>query len=116
MSDVAEALGMSVGSLYTYAVSKEGWFDLVLKRALAAPGYRLPSTLPAPHRTPQQTVRWLRRRLDFKSDFPLLDAAEQPPHPRRHGMAAASPGTRIRLRNRRSEVRILSGACGNAYS
>jgi AcrR family transcriptional regulator len=82
MSDIAEALGVSVGSLYTYAASKEGLFDLVLKRALAPPGYRLPTNLPAPHRTPEQTVRWLRRRLDFKSDFPLLDAAGEPPHPR----------------------------------
>jgi AcrR family transcriptional regulator len=81
MSDIAEALGVSVGSLYTYAASKEGLFDLVLRRALV-PGYRLPSELPAPHRTPEQTVRWLRRRLDFKSDFPLLDASGEPPHPR----------------------------------
>jgi AcrR family transcriptional regulator len=82
MSDIAEALGVSVGSLYTYAASKEALFDLVLKRSLAPPGYHLPSNLPAPHRTPEQTVRWLRRRLDFKSDFPLLDAAGEPPHPR----------------------------------
>src|SRR3954451_23133661 len=81
MSDITEALDVSVGSLYTYAASKEGLFDLVLKRALAPPGYRLPSKLPAPHRTPEQTVRWLRRRLDFKSDFPLLDAAGAPPPP-----------------------------------
>jgi AcrR family transcriptional regulator len=82
MSDIADALDLSVGSLYTYAASKEGLFDLVVKRALAPPGYRLPSRLPAPHRTPEQTVRWLRRRLDFKSDFPLLDAAGRSPHPR----------------------------------
>ena len=88
MSDIADALGVSVGSLYTYAASKEGLFDLVLKRALAPPGYRLPSKLPAPHRTPEQTVRWLRRRLDFKSDFPLLDSAGAPPHPSPAAIAA----------------------------
>jgi AcrR family transcriptional regulator len=81
MADIADTLDVSVGSLYTYAASKEGLFDLVLKRTLARPGYHLPSKLPAPHRTPEQTVRWLRRRLDFTSDFPLLDAAGQPPHP-----------------------------------
>jgi AcrR family transcriptional regulator len=88
MADVADALGVSVGSLYTYVESKEGLFDLVLKRALAPPGYRLPTELPAPHRTPEQTVRWLRRRLDFKSDFPLLDAAGDPPHPSPAAIAA----------------------------
>src|SRR3954454_4496987 len=81
MSDIAEALDVSVGSLYTYVASKEGLFDLVLKSTLARPGYHLPSELPAPHRTPEQTVRWLRRRLDFKSDFPLLEVAGRAPHP-----------------------------------
>lgn len=81
MADIAETLDVSVGSLYTYVASKEALFDLVLKRALARPGYYLPGKLPAPHRTPQETVRWLRRRLDFKSDFPLLEAAGRAPHP-----------------------------------
>src|SRR3954454_15135387 len=88
MSDIAEALGVSVGSLYTYAASKEALFDLVLKRALGPRGYRLPAKLPAPHRTPDQTVRWLRRRLDFKSDFPVLQAAGESPHPRPAEVAA----------------------------
>jgi AcrR family transcriptional regulator len=88
MSDIAEALDVSVGSLYTYVESKEGLFDLVLKHALAPPGYRLPRELPAPHRTPEQTVRWLRRRLDFKSDFPILDTAGQRPHPSPAAIAA----------------------------
>jgi AcrR family transcriptional regulator len=81
MLEVADALGVSVGNLYNYVASKEALFDLVLRRTLAAPGYRLPRELPAPHRTPRQTVGWLRRRLDFKSDFPTLERAATPPYP-----------------------------------
>ena len=81
MSDIADAYGASVGNLYNYVASKEALFDMVLRRALAAENYDLPSDLPAPHRTPQDTVKWLRRRLDFKTDFPLLDSAARAPHP-----------------------------------
>ena len=78
MADVADGLGLSVGNLYNYAESKEALFDLVLRRTL---GGSLARELPAPHRTPRQTVAWLRRRLDFKSDFPLLEGAARAPHP-----------------------------------
>ena len=88
MADVAAALDLSVGNLYNYVASKEALFDLVLRRTLGPPGYRLPRELPAPHRTPRQTVAWLRRRLDFKSDFPLLETAAVPPHPSPAAIAA----------------------------
>ena len=81
MSDIADAYGASVGNLYNYVASKETLFDLVLRRALDVRGYELPRDLPAPHQTPQDTVRWLRRRLDFKSDFPVLESAARAPHP-----------------------------------
>lgn len=81
MSDIADAHGASVGNLYNYVASKQALFDLVLRRALDVRGYELPRELPAPHRTPQDTVRWLRRRLDFKSDFPVLESAASEPHP-----------------------------------
>ena len=81
MADIAEELDVSVGNLYTYVASKEALFDLVLRRTLARGDYTLPRQLPVRHRTPQQTVRWLRRRLDFRSDFPLLETAARRPHP-----------------------------------
>jgi AcrR family transcriptional regulator len=88
MADVAGALGVSVGNLYNYVASKEALFDLVLRRTLGAPGYRPPRDLPAPHRTPRQTVAWLRRRLDFESDFPALETAATAPHPSPAAIAA----------------------------
>jgi AcrR family transcriptional regulator len=88
MADIAAALGVSTGNLYNYVASKEALFDLVLRRALGPPGYRLPRELPAPHRSARQTVGWLRRRLDFKSDFPLLETAAAAPHPRPVAVAA----------------------------
>jgi AcrR family transcriptional regulator len=79
MADIAMAAGMSTGNLYNYVESKEALFDLVLRHTLGGPRYRLPDDLPAPHRTAAQTVAWLRRRLDFTSDFPLLETAARDP-------------------------------------
>ena len=79
MADVAKAAGVSTGNLYNYVESKEALFDLVLRDTLGAPGYQLPLDLPASHRTPSQTVAWLRRRLDFASDFPVLEQAADNP-------------------------------------
>jgi AcrR family transcriptional regulator len=79
MADIAKAAGVSTGNLYNYVESKEALFDLVLRDTLSGPGYRPPRDLPAAHRTPSQTVAWLRRRLDFASDFPLLEQAARDP-------------------------------------
>jgi AcrR family transcriptional regulator len=80
MAHVAEAAGVSTGNLYNYVETKEALFDLVLRQTLGLPGERLPEQLPIPHRTIPQTVSWLRRRLNFRNDFPLLEAAATEPH------------------------------------
>jgi AcrR family transcriptional regulator len=88
MGDIAEALDVSVGNLYNYVASKEALFDLVLRRTLARGQYMLPRELPVRHCTPQDTVRWLRRRLDFRSDFPVLEIAARSPYPSPAAVAA----------------------------
>ena len=90
MTDVATALGVAKGTLYGYVESKEALFDLVLRKTLELPGDRLPDDLPVPHRTTSQTVSWLRRRLNFRNDFPLLESAATEPQGKLEPVAAGS--------------------------
>jgi AcrR family transcriptional regulator len=79
MAQIAQAAEVSTGNLYNYVESKEALFDLVLRQSLGHPRQPLPDVLPAPHRTVSQTVAWLRRRLNFSDDFPLLEEAATRP-------------------------------------
>jgi AcrR family transcriptional regulator len=88
MADIARVAGVSPGTLYNYVESKEALFDLVLRGTLARSKQRPPAALPVPHRTISQTVGWLRRRLNFSNDFPVLEAAAIEPHGQLEAVAA----------------------------
>jgi AcrR family transcriptional regulator len=74
MTDVAAEMGVSPGNLYNYVESKDVLLPLVLRRALD-------SELPDPRALPvaavpmRDTIEWLDGRLDWTSDFPVLEAA-----------------------------------------
>jgi AcrR family transcriptional regulator len=74
MTDVAVEMGVSPGNLYNYVESKDVLLALVLRRALD-------SELPDPRALPvaavpmRDTIEWLDGRLDWTSDFPVLEAA-----------------------------------------
>jgi len=75
MADVARALGVSTGTLYLYAESKEALFDLVVRHGLD--GGAAPADLVLPVRTPAPgaTLAHLRAAIDQAARWPLLDAA-----------------------------------------
>jgi AcrR family transcriptional regulator len=74
MADVAREMGASPGTLYNYVEGKDALLALVLRRALddQAPDT---SVLPVPAPPLQETIAWLRQRLDWVTDFPVLEAA-----------------------------------------
>ena len=72
MADVARELGVSAGTLYLYAESKEALFDLVVRHGLdASPA---PSDLPLPVPTPEPgaTLAHLRSAIDAAAHWPRL--------------------------------------------
>jgi AcrR family transcriptional regulator len=74
MSDVAAEMGVSAGNLYNYVEGKDVLLALVLRRALDG-GLPDPGDLPVRAAPLRETVAWLDRRLDWTSDFPVLEAA-----------------------------------------
>ena len=74
MTDVAGEMGVSAGNLYNYVEGKDALLPLVLRRALDD---ETPSAdaLPLPAVPLSDTLAWLERRLDWQSDFPVLEAA-----------------------------------------
>ena len=74
MSDVATEMGVSPGNLYNYVESKDVLLPLVLRRALDGE-LPDPSSLPIRATPTDETIAWLDRRLDWTSDFPVMEAA-----------------------------------------
>jgi AcrR family transcriptional regulator len=74
MTDVAAEMGVSAGNLYNYVESKDVLLPLVLRRALdeELPD---PGALPLSAVPLRETIAWLDRRLDWTSDFPVIEAA-----------------------------------------
>jgi AcrR family transcriptional regulator len=74
MTDVAAEMGVSAGNLYNYVEGKDALLPLVLRRTL---NDETPSADALPLRAVplNETLAWLERRLDWKSDFPVLEAA-----------------------------------------
>jgi AcrR family transcriptional regulator len=75
MADVARALGVSAGTLYLYAESKEALFDLVVRHGLGAGVAPADLALPVPTPEPGATLAHLRAAIDQAAHWPLLDAA-----------------------------------------
>jgi AcrR family transcriptional regulator len=74
MTDVAAEMGVSPGNLYNYVETKDVLLALVLRRALDSE-LPDPGALPVAAVPMRDTVEWLDRRLDWTSDFPVLEAA-----------------------------------------
>jgi len=75
MADVARELGVSTGTLYLYAESKEALFDLVVRRGLDASVDPAGTHLPVRTPPPGATLALLRDAIDQAAHWPLLDAA-----------------------------------------
>jgi AcrR family transcriptional regulator len=72
VSDVAEQMGVSVGTIYRFVESKDALLLLVVRRALE-PEW-LPERYPLPAAPLEEIASWLRKRLDYR-DFVLLERA-----------------------------------------
>lgn len=75
MADVARELGVSAGTLYLYAESKEALFDLVLRHGLDGGSPPADLALPVPTPPAGATLAFLRGRIDQAARWPILDAA-----------------------------------------
>jgi AcrR family transcriptional regulator len=73
MADVAREAGVSPGNLYNYVDSKDALFYLVLRRVFGERTEDQPLELPVTGASVTMTAQWVAERLDFKTDFPLLE-------------------------------------------
>jgi AcrR family transcriptional regulator len=73
MTDVAREAGVSPGNLYNYVESKDALFYLVLRRVFGERTEDQPLELPVTGASVTMTTQWIAERLDFKTDFPLLE-------------------------------------------
>lgn len=77
MADVAREMGVSAGTLYLYAESKEALFDLVVRRGLGDETAPCELSLPVPTPAAGATLAYLRTMIDRAAHWPVLDAAFQ---------------------------------------
>jgi len=75
MADVAREAGVSPGNLYNYVDSKDALFYLVLRRVFGERTQDQPLALPVTGASVTMTAQWVSERLDFRTDFPLLERA-----------------------------------------
>ena len=80
MADIAEAMGVSPGLLYSYVESKEALFFLVVDRGLGAEARAEPVSLPAPTPAPGALAERVAERFGEQGTMPALAAAQL--HPR----------------------------------
>lgn len=81
MSDIAEASGVALGTLYRYAETKEELFELALRRGLGEPGPAAWDSSRASGGFARSTLEFVRGRLRDEEHFPLLRAAIERPAP-----------------------------------
>jgi AcrR family transcriptional regulator len=81
MADVARELGVSPGNLYNYVPGKETLFALVLRHSADGRAAESAAALPVEPISLAEAVGWLERRLDFVSDFPVMEEALAGPAP-----------------------------------
>jgi AcrR family transcriptional regulator len=77
IADIARDLGVSPGNLYNYVDSKDALFHLVLRHGLGERPTDAPLELPVSGTSVRVTAEWVAQRLDFVSDFPVLEKAFQ---------------------------------------
>jgi AcrR family transcriptional regulator len=81
VADVAHEMGVSVGTVYNYVEGKAALLPLVLRHALDGE-VPSPDDLPVKAMPLDEAVEWLRDRLNFVSDFPVLETALRRRRPR----------------------------------
>jgi AcrR family transcriptional regulator len=75
IADVADRMGVSKGSIYTYVESKEALFDCALRHADTQDPIPLPEVLPVPTPLPGSTLETVQQRVAEEGALPaLLDA------------------------------------------
>jgi AcrR family transcriptional regulator len=74
IADVARELGVSPGNIYNYVAGKNVLFLLALRRALGERPEIHPIVLPVAELDVAVTAEWVARRLDFVSDYPVLES------------------------------------------
>ena len=75
MADVAEAMGVSPGSLYNYVESKEALFHWILERGSNDDPVETPAALPIRTPAPDALETRLRSHLEAAFQLPLFEAA-----------------------------------------
>jgi AcrR family transcriptional regulator len=75
MADVAQAMGVSPGSLYNYVAGKEALFHWLVALGAEAGPVATPAALPIPAPEPGATEALLRAKLAEGTRLPSLDAA-----------------------------------------
>jgi len=75
MSDVAETLGVSQGTLYYYFEGKEALYFTVLKRGARPGPVEVPEQLPVPNPAHGELTRLIEVKLKRAFKFPRIDAA-----------------------------------------
>ena len=75
MADVAQAMGVSTGSLYNYVESKEALFHWIVELGSEPGPISAPARLPIPTPAPRATEKRLREALAEGMRLPALDAA-----------------------------------------
>jgi AcrR family transcriptional regulator len=74
VQEIASLAGVSAGTVYNHVPSKDALFRAVMERAIDGPARRPPRRARTA-KSPDETIRWVAQRLDFVSDFPVLEAA-----------------------------------------
>ena len=75
MADVAQAMGVSTGSLYNYVESKEALFHWIVELGASEGPVAEPAKLPIPAPVPGATEARLRAQLTEATRLPALEAA-----------------------------------------
>jgi len=107
MADVARELGVSPGTLYLYAESKEALFDLVVRHGLAPNLPAADVSLPVPTPAPGATLSHLRAMIDAAARWPQLDHALQARAPKDVGAELTAILTELATSMRRHRWSLI---------
>jgi len=81
MSDIADASGVALGTLYRYAETKEELFELALRRGLGEPGPAVWDSSRAGGGFARSTLEFVRDRFRDEDHFPVLHETVGRPAP-----------------------------------
>src|SRR5688500_6064487 len=79
IADVAAAMGISSGTVYIYAESKEALFDLAIRSAVSPIVLDVEQELPVKTPPEGSTFEFIKHALDAEARFPALERALRSP-------------------------------------